>query len=177
MLSSEYKGSLPKDFVAKGWLGNPGATEAQLQFLEERLKTTLPPSYRAFLAFSNGWEGIDPPFIDRLWSTDQIEWFVKRHEDWIEDWIDDGSLSEEQYRTERIRKTSRTKYAHLKAALEISMLGDGAIMLLDPQIINEFGEWEALDFSNGTPGVWRFPSFWAMMVSRYKIVQWLANEK
>jgi len=41
--------------VASGWLGFPGATEAETAAAEAHLGVTLPPSYRAFLRVSNGW--------------------------------------------------------------------------------------------------------------------------
>src|SRR5947209_7349056 len=60
--------------VQRGWLGYPGATEDQLRQTDDRLGTTLPPSYRAFLLVSNGWR-LPGTFVPRLRSTDELEWF------------------------------------------------------------------------------------------------------
>ncbi|MEU4571457.1 SMI1/KNR4 family protein [Nonomuraea sp. NPDC023979] len=38
------------------WLGTAGASEAELAHHEGRLGMRLPPSYREFLAVSNGWD-------------------------------------------------------------------------------------------------------------------------
>jgi hypothetical protein len=57
------------------WLGRPGATEAELIHLEERLQQKLPPSYRSFLAASNGFGPIDY-FIYDLYSASEVDWLV-----------------------------------------------------------------------------------------------------
>ena len=67
--------TLPSDVIASGWLGYPGATEADIAQAETRLGAKLPPSYRAFLKVTNGWRQTTP-FISRLWSTQEIDWFT-----------------------------------------------------------------------------------------------------
>jgi hypothetical protein len=42
------------ELVAGGWLGSPAADETALAAAEDRLGARLPPSYRSFLATSNG---------------------------------------------------------------------------------------------------------------------------
>src|SRR5262245_33718614 len=80
--------SVPPDVLASGWLGYPGATEEQLVQLETLLGARLPPSYREFLAFSNGWREIDH-FVSRLLSTDEVEWLAVRKQ-WVIDIWQDG---------------------------------------------------------------------------------------
>src|SRR4051812_8176526 len=63
----------------------PGATEAEIAGAETHLGVTLPPSYRAFLRVSKGWRDTSP-FIDRLWSTDEIEWLSVRNQHLIDVW-------------------------------------------------------------------------------------------
>lgn len=41
-----------------GWLGEPGATDAEITVAEQRLGMRLPPSYRAFLKQTNGFDHI-----------------------------------------------------------------------------------------------------------------------
>lgn len=73
----EYRARLPPEGVASGWLGYPGATEAQIAQLETRLHTSLPPSYQTFLRVANGWR-MTGPFIDHLWSAEEVEWHAVR---------------------------------------------------------------------------------------------------
>ena len=47
----------------------------------------LPPSYREFLAVSNGWR-LTGNFIWRIWSTEEIDWFRVRNAEWIEAYVD-----------------------------------------------------------------------------------------
>lgn len=52
-LQMELKRVLPERRV--GLAGNPGAPESAIRVAELRLGRKLPPSYRQFLAFSDGW--------------------------------------------------------------------------------------------------------------------------
>ena len=69
---------VPPTVIASGWLGTPGANEAQIGAVEQRLNTTLPPSYRAFLKRTNGWPvtpmGADSP----LWPVAEIDWLMQK---------------------------------------------------------------------------------------------------
>lgn len=77
---------IPQTVLESRWLGYPGATEAQISRVESRLKVRLPPSYREFLKVSNGWRQTTP-FIYRVWSIEEVDWFINRHQDWIESFI------------------------------------------------------------------------------------------
>src|SRR5262245_19824093 len=74
---------LPKQVVACEWLGYEGASEDEIAALEERLGTILPPSYRAFLAETNGWRHFGP-FIYKLWRSSDVRWFRDRNQNWID---------------------------------------------------------------------------------------------
>jgi SMI1 / KNR4 family (SUKH-1) len=168
----EIAHDLPADVVASGWLGYSGATEDQIAALEARLGTRLPPSYRAFLAVTNGWRNTTP-FIDKLWSTDEVEWFAVRNQDWIdayvEPMIDLPPITDAEYFVYGDEQSSvhfRTEY--LQAALEISEIGDSAIYLLNPQIVTPEGEWEAWFLANWQPGATQYRSFLKMMQEEYR---------
>ncbi len=64
--------NLPNDelerAVENGWLGYPGATEAELRAAETRSGRQLPPSDRSFLSTSKGWLFLGY-CIPKLWST------------------------------------------------------------------------------------------------------------
>ncbi len=141
---AEIREHLPPDVIASGWLGYPGATEEQLAQLEQRLGTTLPSSYRAFLAFTNGWHEAGY-FIHTLWSTKEVEWYATRHQDLIEARLADSGgphlVPDEQYFIYGPEQAGfREEY--LSTALEISEdspRGDG-VFLLNPQIVTPEGE-------------------------------------
>ena len=173
-----YSGAVP---AADGWLGAPGATEAQLQALEARLGVTLPPSYRAFLQVSNGW-GRTTPFIDRLWSSEEVDWFAVRNQDWVDVWTDASagetlpSIPDAAYlRYGQDQDTTLLREEYLQTALEISDTGDAAIYLLNPQIVTPAGEWEAWFFASWLPGARRYPSFWDLMQDEYRSFRDLAR--
>lgn len=171
LASDEYAGLLPPEVVASGWLGYPGATEEEIQQAETRLGTQLPPSYREFLKVSNGWR-ITSPFIDQVWSTDEIAWFSERNQYWIDAYRNaEGvatSVPDSQYFVYGAGQDPvlfRVEY--LQTALEISDVGDSAIYLLNPKVVTPDGEWEAWFFANWLPGAQRYRSFWDMMQAEH----------
>jgi cell wall assembly regulator SMI1 len=178
VLESPYADSyeLPPDVVASAWLGFPGATEEQIAAAEARLGTTFPPSYRAFLKVTNGWQQLDSS-IDKVWSVEDVEWFRTRHqEDWIDLWTEGETMmgelpriSDEQYFVygpEQDCVHMRSEY--LSTALEISDIGDSAILLLNPEVTTPDGEWEAWFYATWQPGATRYRSFWDLMQAHYE---------
>lgn len=165
---------LPPDVIQAGWLGFPGATEEQIAAAEKRLGTPFPPSYRAFLRVSNGWRVLDSS-IERMWGVDQIEWFRTRHTDWINIWTQAANshgelppIPDEKYLVygpEQDPVTMRNEY--LSTSLEISDVGDSAILLLNPAITTPDGEWEAWFYATWLPGADRYRSFWDLMHGHY----------
>ncbi|MBM1172055.1 SMI1/KNR4 family protein [Microvirga arabica] len=174
VLSSEHADSLPPEVISSGWLGFPGAREEEIQEAEARLKTKLPPSYRAFLKVSNGWR-ITSPFIERLWSTSEVAWLKERHPDWALAWkageqmyghppVSDAEYF--NYGPDQAEYNLRVEY--LETALEISDVGDAAIYLLNPKVVTADGEWEAWFFANWLPGARRYRSFQELMLAEFE---------
>lgn len=187
--TSPKKNHLPEEVVASGWLGFPGATEEEITQAETRLNISLPPSYREFLKVSNGWRQTTP-FIYRVWSIDEIEWFVTRHRDWIASFVEKQMRLQYEYRDHDHETNGRlypplipdSEYflygeeqdcqkirpEYLNTALEISEKGESAIYLLNPRVVTETGEWEAWFFGDWLPGADRYRSFQEMMEAEYK---------
>ena len=179
----EERFKLPPEVIQSGWLGYPGATEEQIVRAEARLKTTLPLSYREFLKVTNGWRQTTP-FIDKLWSTEDIEWFSVRHQAWIDSFVEryaddsvdridtllgEPTILDKDYLVYGdAQDCSKLRVEYLQTALEISDKGDAAIYLLNPQVITEDGEWEAWFFGNWLPGADRYRSFREMMQAEYE---------
>ena len=183
----DEQNQLPLEVVESNWLGYPGATEEQINRAETRLEVRLPPSYREFLKVSNGWRQTTP-FINSLWSTEELEWFSLRHQTWIDNFIAEylarnyrnsfingsedrrviPSISDAEYLTYgEAQDCSKLRIEYLQTALEISQKGDSAIYLLNPQVITTEGEWEAWFFADWLPGADRYPSFCEMMQAEY----------
>lgn len=174
---------LPSSVIKSGWLGYPGATEQQIAEAETRLNMTLPPSYRAFLKVTNGWRQTTP-FINKLWSTQKIERFSVKHQKWINAfWEKSGylpaessnasspppSVSDEEYFVYgEAQDCSKLRREYLQTTLEISKRGEGAIYLLNPQVVTPNGEWEAWFFGDWLPGADRYYSFQEMMQAEYE---------
>ena len=175
--------ALPPEVRRSGWLGYPGATEPQIARAQARLGMSLPPSYQAFLKVTNGWRPTSV-FSNKLWSLEAVEWFAVRHQAWIDAfWAKSEpsssasanakapgpSIPDEDYfiyGDEQDCRKIRVEY--LATALEISEQSDGAIYLLNPQIVTPDGEWETWFLGDWLPGADRYPSFQDMMQAEYE---------
>lgn len=156
--------------VAARWLGYSGATEEQIAAAEARLGSRLPPSYRSFLAVSNGWSVLTH-FTGQLWPTDTIAWFRERNQEWIDILTEFGEehLSDADYAIYgpgQNTESMRTKY--LRTALEISNpdYRDSHAYLLNPEVVTADGEWEAWRLA--AESCRRYRSFWKLMQAEYE---------
>lgn len=147
---------------AGSWPGEPGATEEQLSAAEQKLKVKLPPSYRAFLAASNGWRGASQS-IPVLRGVQKLKWFRKEHRDWVEAYTMQGMepplVSEQDYFNYASETSGDFDLSHLGQTLCIGEVGDDAVLLLNPMVVWPDGEWEVWFFANWVPGAERYRSF------------------
>ena len=191
-MDEEEQQLLPPEVLASGWLGYPGATEAEIGRAEARLRVKLPPSYREFLKVTNGWRQTADQantFNHRFWSTEDVERFATRHPQWIRSFIQhqettDIALDDEPYDLDNQWESigisdndyfkygeeqdpSKLRVEYLQTAIAISDVGLGSIYLLNPQVAPD-GEWEAWFFADYLPGADRYRSFQEMMEAEYQ---------
>lgn len=151
--------------VEAGWLGTQGASEADIVALEKRLGRQFPPSFRQFLLTSNGF--LQPGMIvPRLLAAHEVEMFIEVEKDQWQSWLDWRDSGRDEFDT-----LDGTDYflMHLEALIVISEQeesGSGRF-LLNPERVNETGEWEAYYYAHWMPGAVRYPSFWALMESEF----------
>jgi cell wall assembly regulator SMI1 len=165
----------PDHKIAAGWLGESGATEAEIALAEQRIGVRLPPSYRTFLTESNGFYDIGP-FIYRLYSAAEIDWFRVRNQDWIDAYQIGDDISPEEHLANP-KDCVRFRTAYLSSCLQISEEGDSAVVLLNPEVVNDEGEWEAWFFANWNPGATRYPSFRAYVESELESIRFIRASK
>ncbi|NEO15349.1 MULTISPECIES: SMI1/KNR4 family protein [unclassified Moorena] len=162
--------SLSSSIISNKWFGYYGATKSEILTLENRLKKTIPPSYRSFLAVTNGWGNVDLTINNKLLSTQDVNWLALNNQELIDIWKsedDCDSISDEEYfiyGDEQDSTSFRSDY--LQTALEIGGDEEG-LFLLNPQIVFDNGEWEAWFFADWLPGANRYKSFIDLMQDRY----------
>ena len=169
---------VPGQKATANWLGEPGASEAEITSAELRLGVQLPPSYRAFLALSNGFDNVSP-FIYRLYSAAEIDWFRVRNQDWIDAYQTEDDVSPEEHLANP-EDCVRFRSAYLSSCLQISDEGDSAVVLLNPEVVNDESEWETWFFANWSPGATRYPSFRSYVESeldRSKMIRAARDER
>jgi hypothetical protein len=140
------------------WLGFPSAPEERIRALEERLGHRLPPSYRSFLAVTDGWRHAGV-FVWLLAGTDGI----RPHEDAAglsEDFADglyDAPVEEELFAGMWHR------------ALQLDVESDAVYVLIDPGDVDGSGEWAVYTWApwRASPPE-RYPSFRAFMEAMYE---------
>jgi hypothetical protein len=145
---SDHQEQILAEVRASGWLGYPGATEAQIAAAEARIGVPLPSSYRAFLMVSNGWHAAG--YQGALWSTEEIEWYaIGQYETvsiWTADAVDSPDETYFDYSADQNPIYLRGEY--LRDALQIGPEINGDVDLLIPRVTTTEGEWEAWGFSH-----------------------------
>src|SRR5260221_7231533 len=162
---------IPREVIKAGWLGYKRASEKEVAAAERRLSARLPPSYRAFLKVSNGWRFPSVSIFD-LFPVASVTWFREHNQDWIDAYVDPSAelppISDREYFVYG-EKHDCVKFRpeYLQTALQISEIGDSAVVLLNPKVVTRDGEWETWFFANWLPGAFRYRSF----------AEWLATER
>lgn len=170
------------------------ASGETIEALEARLGARLPPSYRAFLAHSDGadafpglgvvrWGGATEPSTG-LHPAASVGWLRDLDRglaSWLGDLMPDEDADAWSHPNFDSRSPERdylapdgtndpidAKGGHLAYALAISVNVDGYMTLLDPLVVDADGEWEAWDFGTKLPGAQRHPSFAALLEADIK---------
>ncbi|MQY09220.1 SMI1/KNR4 family protein [Actinomadura macrotermitis] len=130
--------------VQDRWLGAPPATEAGLEAAERRLGCALPPTYRAFLATTNGWRNLQG-IVDSFRSADQIGWLHELEPHWAEGW---AHQADEEDLDEDVAAHFGQIAALLRRGLLISLDADLTIIFLDPQDVDAGGDWAVYQYSS-----------------------------
>ncbi|MFB7247343.1 SMI1/KNR4 family protein [Streptomyces populi] len=141
-------------------LGRPGADEAEIAVAEERLGRRLPPSYREFLAVSDGWHVDQTAGIYQLGGVADIDWCRDPH----------GMTAVYQENLGDNPSEEDVRLAGMwQRALRLETDSDMSDALLDPGDRDEDGEW-ALYVYKGWSGEFpdRYPSFRAYMEAMYR---------
>lgn len=173
ILSSELAVFIDLETDEQEWLGNPPATEAQIAQLENRLGVRLPPSYREFLQFSNGWLGTEETdAVPKLLPVDKVDLFIKLSPHEVNAWqlamTGTTPPTPEEYR----QKSSDPNYEDfplefLQTAIQINEPVDNVYVLLIPDIVQD-QEYETWAMAAWMSGSIRFPSFWHFMQNEYQ---------
>jgi len=169
---------LSPQIVASGWLGRAGATDDQITTVEQRLKTSLPPSYRAFLQYTDGWHVTTLGNNSPLWPVNEIDWLKSKSPVLVDECLD-RQRNPQQYPFVPLPNVADAENMvnlfHLQAALQISGITRyneppyyQSVYVLNPGVVQEDGEWEAWSVVVPFPGsrfvgAYRYPSFYAMI--------------
>ena len=154
---------LNNKILSNRWLGYPGATENSIKAIEQKIGMVLPPSYRNFLLISDGFRQ-PGNLVPKLLSIKNIDWYRVNHQETIDIWNDESN--------EILTDDPDAFSQYLQDALQISAeeYGGSAVYLLNPKVITDNGEWEALYFASWIPGADRYPSFWDLMQNELKVL-------
>ncbi|MFE4546571.1 SMI1/KNR4 family protein [Streptomyces sp. NPDC056785] len=154
---------LAQEVVRDAWLGFAPASEAEVAAAEARLGRRLPPSLREFLLVTNGWRDAGN-FIYRLAGAAELEWlrdtddrtWIEVWEDLAEDDVEEDEDGEEAFGVQEAKVLAR--------CLRLSLEGDAAVMLLDPDDVGVDGEWAAYWLASWSgEGPERYDSFHGLM--------------
>jgi HEAT repeat protein len=154
------------------------ASEERIVALERRLGATLPPSYRAFLAVSDGALAQPAAGVMRgpeplgFLGCELVAWLRDDDRTEIDIWA--GGQFADPFRSSAAEvayldhdggsvASDATKCGHLLYALRISNWDDSGLCLVNPLVVDQNGEWEVWHFSVRYLGAFRFRSFRAFL--------------
>ncbi|MFD7707859.1 SMI1/KNR4 family protein [Streptomyces sp. NPDC059786] len=118
------------------WLGLPPAPEERIAAMEERLGRRMPPSYREFLKVSDGWREAGGS-VSLLAGTADAHW----HED------ESGLAENFAYLDEDIEPGERRQADVWRRGLRLDVESDMTYVLLDPEDVDEDGEWAVVTWA------------------------------
>ncbi|MFE6865626.1 SMI1/KNR4 family protein [Kitasatospora sp. NPDC057692] len=140
------------------WLGFEGAPAERLAAAEAALGCALPPSYREFLAVSDGWRHAGG-FVFRLAGADGARWH--RDADGTSEYFEDDESADVWHR-----------------ALQLDVESDLTLVLLDPGDVDADGEWAVYCYASwrAAPPE-RYPSFRSFMLAMHQEFHRLAAHR
>ncbi|MEU4407126.1 SMI1/KNR4 family protein [Streptosporangium sp. NPDC023963] len=131
--------------VTDDWFGFPPASAEQVTAAEARLGRVLPPSLREFLLTSDGWQQAGV-FGGEVRGTAELGWLRDLEPMW----------------------TKADRRAAMRRMLMISEGADAGVLFLDPEDVDEHGEWAAYElYSWSGEGPRRRGSFAELMRDLY----------
>ncbi|MET8829849.1 SMI1/KNR4 family protein [Streptomyces sp. NPDC004610] len=155
----EGQGAGDGDAWPAGGLGFPPASEERILALEARLGCRLSPSYRAFLAVSDGWRHAGG-FLWLLAGTEQVGW----HEDarGLSEYFP-GDVGDDPTPEDDLLAGLWTR------ALQLDVESDALTVLLDPGDVDGTGEWAVYSWApwRASPPE-RYASFGVFMEAMYR---------
>ncbi|MGW7360828.1 SMI1/KNR4 family protein [Streptomyces sp. NPDC054802] len=112
-------------------LGFPPASEERISAMEKRLGRRMPPSYREFLAVSDGWRHAGG-FVWLLAGTEAAHWHNDESglAEMFEEDLDEDAGPEEQRDVDIWRR-----------GLQLDVESDATYVVMDPEDVDEDGEW------------------------------------
>ena len=174
VLSTDLIDLVDEEFAESKSFSENGATEEQIQDLERRLGRSLPPSYRSFLAFSNGWNGTyETPIMPMLYPAEKVDYIINSDPILVSSWLEldiPPTTPEIHLENGSGKNVEIFRAEYLKKAIQISEPIDGALFLLVPDVVQE-GEFEAWMIASWLNGAIRYPSLWKLLSSRFEIAR------
>jgi hypothetical protein len=133
--ANEYQRSiLTAEQIETHWLGAEPADEQTIEATEQRLEVRFPPSLRAFLSVTNGWQGLGG-YVDQANPCSEI--------DWLRNTVRGAELIEVYEAAQQDDELNEL----LALFRRVLLLGDGEdVWLLDPTATHPDGEWTAYQF-------------------------------
>jgi hypothetical protein len=138
---------LTAEQIERHWLGNEPADEQTIAATEQRLDIRFPPSLRAFLTVTDGWQGVGG-WVHEVSPCAEIDWL--RNTSMGTDLIEIYAEAEEE-------EGENELLALFRRALEITSGED--LWLLDPTKTHPDGEWTAYEFAPKYGEANEYPNF------------------
>jgi hypothetical protein len=156
----------------------PPASLQAIEAKEKQLDTILPPSYKAFLGCSNGFQFLSP-FLDNLCPIEKIDWAKNAEDEWWFNLMESNPqpISDEDYFDYSENQDSAFfRGEYFRSCIKVSEWSDGMCIFLNPLV--KYGEeWQVLEYATWFPGAHRYRSFLDYLQAVHKTNQQLINNR
>lgn len=165
---NELLSKLQEDVMIKKTQKYKPATVIEIETTEKRLNTKLPQSYKDFLSVTNGWIQIDMDAEDgRILPVEQIDFTKNLYAELGKGWYK-GIVSDKDYfNYSKTQDAALIRGQFIDNSLAISDVVDSGVYLLNPNVVDDDGEWEAWFLGWHLPGAIRFNTFAGLMRYAY----------
>ncbi|WP_261574787.1 SMI1/KNR4 family protein [Frankia gtarii] len=141
-------GELSDEQIQHRWVGHEPAAEQTVVAAEQRLAIRFPPTFRSFLAASDGWPN-PAEWVDELHASTDVAWF--------RDTMDGAGFIDLYGEPRNDDEDDSDMLSLFRRSLVIASGED--FWLLDPADPGPDGEWVAWEFTPKYGGLERFANF------------------
>lgn len=166
-IPSQSRSAIWERVVADGTVLRTPADEKDIQAAERSIGLALPESLKRFYQASNGLALMGLSVEDaEIWPVDRLSCFFDNEPELVKIWETDPRAPDDEkyfvYGPDQLPFVFRSEY--LRSLVQLSAWVESAALFINPNVVDQRGEFEAWFFGEGFLGAIRYRNFEDMMI-------------